>query len=150
MKHLKLFFVLAFIICTGLLACKKEENLTKTELLSKQSWILRAYTSTRLSDGVVVDAYAPMSDCYKDDQYVYNANMTYEGNAGATKCSAADPQVFSTGSWQFKNNETVLERTIVSGIGIGTTEFEIVSLSTHELSLRLEDGSNRHELRFSH
>lgn len=150
MKKIINTFVLVASICLFQFSCKKDEQHNKTELLTRGSWKLKAYTVTRLSDGLVTDAYAPISACYRDDQYIYKPDMSYEGNAGATKCAASDPQIFSMGTWHFKNNETTLERTITSGTGIGTIEFTVASVTVNELRLSVEDGGNRHDLRFEH
>lgn len=140
-----------FLVTVGLFtSCKKDKEISRTALISQQPWILKAYTATTLSDGTVNDGFAPMSICYKDDQYVYKANMTYEGNAGTTKCSAADPQVFSTGTWKFTNNETVLERIITTGVSVGMVDFKIISLTGNELIISLDESGYHHELKFSH
>ncbi len=138
------------LLCTGCSKDKGQPAESKTTLISKQSWTLRAYSVIRISDGFTQDGFAPMSACYKDDQYVFMANNTYEGNAGATKCDPADPQVFQTGTWRFTNSETRLERTITTGSGIGTFEFTVSALSATELTIQTEDAVYRHILSFSH
>jgi hypothetical protein len=123
---------------------------SKTTLIGKQPWLLRAYSVVRISDGFTQDAFAPMSACYKDDHYVFMTNNTYQGNAGATKCDPSDPQVFQTGTWRFINDEAKLERIITTGIGIGTIEFGVLSLSATELKIQTEDALQRHILTYSH
>ncbi len=150
MKSLIKVMMIFFVTLTLFTSCKKGNELSKAELISKQPWILKAYTTTRLSDGVVSDAFGPISTCYKDDQYFFKADMTYEGSAGATKCSASDPQVFQTGTWKFTANETIVERMITTGFGIGTLAFKVVSLSATELKVSVEDGTFKHEISYSH
>lgn len=147
--HYRLF--IAFIIANATLGgCKKDNEQSKTQLISQQPWILTAYTITRLSDGQVTDGFAPITPCYRDDKYIFKPDFTYEGNAGTIKCAPADPQVFSIGSWKFKSNETILERITTTGVGIGTSEFNVVSLSANEMILSIEDGTYQHLVKYSH
>lgn len=140
------------LLVTAFASCKKDADtvVSKTTLLTQQPWKLTAYTTVRLSDGVTTDGFAPMSTCYKDDEYVFKSDLSYEGNAGATKCSPGDPQVFQTGTWRFTNNEASLERTISAGSGIGVFVFMVSSLTTTELKTQTEDGTYRHVLTYSH
>ncbi len=132
-------------------ACKKNNEATKAELLSKQPWKLTAFIKKDLATGAEQDQYAPMSACYKDDQYVYKPDMSFEANAGATKCNAADPQVFQTGSWSFKNNETVLETVISTGTSAGSVfEYTISSISPTELNMHTIQGGYDYIFRFTH
>jgi|CXWL01.1.fsa_nt_gi hypothetical protein len=152
---MKLFSKLAiqFVVACITISCSKSKEtppLSKTTLLSQQPWILKAYSVVRLSDGFTQDGYGSMSACYKDDQYVFEADNTYEGNAGAAKCSPADPQVFQSGTWRFTNSETKLERVITSGSGVGTYEFSVISLTATELKINTEDGTYNHIITYSH
>jgi len=142
-------FIFAVIIFTS---CKKDEaaKRSSTELISKQSWKLTAGTQQQLPAGSVQDIFAPMSACYRDDQFVYNANLTYEGNAGVTKCNPADPQVFASGTWKFINSETQVERITTSGIGVGTIVFSVMTLTESQLKLKATDSGFEYILTFSH
>ena len=80
-----------------------------------------------------------MATWYKDDQYVYRAKRSYEGNTGVSKCAASDLQIFSTDTWRFKTNETIVERIITSGVCLGTADFNVPALSDSELKISLED-----------
>ena len=142
------------LILSMLAGCKKENirtNDSKTKLLTQKPWILTAYTITRISDGYEQDGFSPMTACYRDDQYVFKADKTFEGNAGKTKCNASDPQVFQMGSWQFTQNETMVERTITSGINAGqTTLFKVMELTTNTLKLNVEDGDISYTATYNH
>lgn len=134
-------------------SCKKnlqQPTPSKTVLLTQGGWTLTAYTQVRLSDGFTQDAYALMSACNKDDVYTFKTYFTYEGSVGATKCSQTQPQVFQSGTWQFDNNETILERNITSGSNISVVRFTVVSISATELKLQLNDGSFYHNVTYSH
>jgi len=145
-------YMMLLIAAACFFSCKKDEaaKRSSTELISKQSWKLIAGTQQQLPAGSVQDIFAPMSACYRDDQFVYNANLTYEGNAGITKCSPADPQVFASGTWKFINNETQLERTTTSGIGVGTIVFSVMTLTESQLKLKATDSGFEYILTFSH
>jgi hypothetical protein len=149
---MKINFLLLLLAIASAIGCSKEKEtpLTNNQLLTKQPWVLKAYTTVRISDGVTQDGYGPMSLCYKDDEYIFKANNTYEGNAGATKCNPADSQVFQTGTWQFANNETKLQRVITTGSGIGTIDFTVMNLTDTELKLNTADGTYNHILIYSH
>lgn len=144
--------ILLLITAACFSSCKKTDpaTLTKLQLISQQSWKLIAGTQQQLPAGTVQDLFAPMSACYRDDEYVYSANLNYEGNAGAAKCAAADPQVFATGTWRFINNETQVERTTTAGIGIGTVIFQVVQLTESRLQLKSTDANFEYLLTFSH
>lgn len=144
-------FMLLLIAAACFTSCKKDNaaKLSGTQLISKQSWKLTALTQT-LSTGEVQDMFAPMSACYRDDEYVYRADLTCESNAGATKCLSTDPQVFSSGTWKFINSEKGLERTITYGLGMGVVVFKVVVLTETQLKLASEDSGITYTLTFSH
>jgi len=132
-------------------SCKKDKVLSQTELLTKQPWKLTSFIQKNLSTGAEQDNYAPMSACYKDDNFVYKPDMSFEGNAGTTKCSNTDPQVFQTGSWSFKNNETILETVITNGQSAGSVfEYSVTSITTTELRMHTIQSGSDYIFIFSH
>lgn len=149
---MKINFLLLLLAIATAIGCSKQKEtpLTNNQLLAKQPWVLKAYTTVRISDGVTQDGYGPMSLCYKDDEYIFKLNNTYEGNAGAAKCDPADPQVFQTGTWQLINSDTKLQRVITTGFGIGTIEFIVMSLTATELKISTADATYNHILTYSH
>ncbi len=132
-------------------SCKKDKEISQTELLTKQPWKLTAFIQKNLTTGAEQDNFAPMSTCYKDDNYVYKPDMSFEANAGAVKCNAADPQVFQSGSWRFTNNETILETTITSGNSAGSVfEYSITSVTGTTLKMHTVQGGSDYIFTFSH
>ncbi len=132
-------------------SCKKEEAPSQTELLTKQPWKLTSFIQKKLSTGAEQDNFAPMSDCYKDDNFVYKPDMSFEGNAGAIKCNNTDPQVFQSGSWSFKNNETIIETVISSGLSAGSIfEYTVTSITPTTLKMHTVQGGNDYLFTFSH
>jgi Lipocalin-like domain len=80
-----------------------DPNISKTELLagkSSKAWIL---TSSKVNGDELINQALP---CSRDDNMVFRADKTYEGNEGASKCNANDPQVYDTGTWEFSTGET--------------------------------------------
>jgi hypothetical protein len=116
MRKLTLLF-LAISMAAFVSSCKKEEsstpannnntgggsNLTKTEMLTAKKWKLVGLTVGG------ADFYSQFDDCDKDDTFEYKTDGTYIEDEGATKCDPSDPQVITTATWKFTDNETKLE-----------------------------------------
>jgi len=145
-------FIFLLLAAACIISCKKEEaaKCSNTQLISQQTWKLIAGTQQQLPAGTLQDVYAPMAACYRDDEFVYKSDLTYEGKAGAVKCNAADPQIFATGTWKFINNETQVERITDTGIGMGTVVFSVMALSETQLILKATEGGFEYILTFSH
>lgn len=145
----QVFISFLAVVCVA--SCKKHtpESRSNTQLITSQSWKLTALTQT-LSTGDVQDMFAPMSACYRDDEYVFKANQAYESNAGAAKCSSTDSQVFASGTWKFINNETEVERVTTAGLGIGVVVFKLLVLTETQLKLTSQEGGIQYTLTFSH
>jgi hypothetical protein len=103
----------ALLLTTSLiltnLHCKKDDNKTKTELLTAGPWYLTAHTSNPAydwnDDGTPeTDLYSVYDACEKDDAITYKADGSYETNEGAIKCDP-DASQTETGFWSFTNNE---------------------------------------------
>lgn len=124
-----LFTLLAFVLLGTIASCKKEDNKSKTQLLTSGSWKVVAHTAT--SGSVTIDAYKEMKDCEKDDFLVFDANGTVTFNEGAVKCENDDDQT-STSTWKFTDNETKItfddsSATILSLTG---SEFKVTYTET--------------------
>lgn len=129
-------------------SCKKETVKTKTQLLTQKSWV---FNKIEVKEGTAnwLDITSFLEPCFLDDQFIYNANGTYEFNEGATKCDNADPQVFESGNWIFTNNETKLQL----GLGIeDSATIEVLNENTLVLIREeIEDGVvTQYRLTFSH
>lgn len=108
MKKITLLFVAVSLIAVS--ACKKEDDktttptpgptLTKTQMLTAKNWKLTGATSGG------VDYYPIIDPCDKDDLFIFKTDGTSIVDAGATKCDPTDPQIISTGTWTFIDNET--------------------------------------------
>lgn len=144
--------IIGFLTAVVMLSsCKKDKDLSKTTLLTNKPWTLTAFIQKSLTTGAEQDNYAPMSACYKDDNFVYKPDMNFEANAGATKCSNSDPQVFQSGSWRFTNNETILETNIATGLSAGSVfEYAVTSITATELKMHTVQGGSDYIFTFSH
>lgn len=147
---MKLFnYVFAVLALVGLLAsssgCKKEDNKTKTELLTAHAWIVKASVITPaidlLGNGVLVsDLYANelfTPACSKDDFTTFKTNGQFVFDEGATKCSADDPQT-STQNWTFNSDETVITTSELDGSS--PNSITVVSLSDDELKVSFTEA----------
>ena len=131
-------FILSILALTLVLifACKKDEELTKTDLLCAQPWIL---TSSTFSPpypiegiGAIADYYAYLSPCRKDDIWSFKKNGDYTREDGVSKCNATDPTVYDFGTWIFNSDETVL----TTNNGYYFTEYSILELNKQALQVR--------------
>ena len=89
-------------------SCKKDDNnnnnngpqMTKKEMLTAKSWKATGMTIGGSDFWPLVDA------CERDDLYTFKTDGTYIEDEGATKCDPADPQVITTSTWAFIQNDT--------------------------------------------
>lgn len=109
----------------GFISCKKEEKLSRTDLLTSGSWKLSSMTST--VGAVTVDMYARMDDCDRDNYITFSANGTMETNVGEIKCEEGDKNEIS--AWNFSENETIINT---------DDDFSGTILSLTKSELRLE------------
>lgn len=96
----------AFLMLVALMTgCKKEEVLSKTELLCQKSWVVTASRS-QTNGGAWSDDFSSNPACEKDNTYSFTTSGSFIADEGATKCRSTDPQAIITGTWQFTANET--------------------------------------------
>lgn len=116
-------------------ACKKDDAkvLTRTEMFTSGPWKQIAGTSTKQSDGSVIDVYTGLQACKKDDEFIFLADKTFQQTEGASKCDPSHPQLSFTGTWSFSGNEDLL--TVVSG----TSGFSARILELTATTLKMEN-----------
>ncbi len=91
-------------------SCKKDENNTsnpsnnasKKELLTAKKW-----KATGLTLGGT-DFWPQIEDCDKDNINTFKTDGVYIEDEGATKCDPSDPQIITTSTWVFIENDTKL------------------------------------------
>jgi hypothetical protein len=134
MKRITLIALTLIIVV--LAGCKKDEETqpkTNTDLLIQHTWKTSALTvdpSIPILDnlgniiGYTNDLWAQLPDCVKDNFYKYNADGTFVGDEGPTKCEPDDPQN-ATGTWVFNSDETIMTETDSQG---NSTSYNVIQL----------------------
>ena len=130
--------IVLFVFLISITGCGKSGSTTssgtsKTDLLTKQDWVVTVMQHKAVNGSVWTDDYGSFKSCQKDDRVVFRTNNTYEGNEGPTKCNPNDPQIKATGTWTFAENETIL--VVKDAIGTQIFYATIQTLSTSSLSL---------------
>ena len=116
-------------------ACGKEDALTKTELLTQSPWIMTASIFNpplQTDEGSIVNWYAAMPDCIRDDIFYYYSSGVYTNSEGVSRCSPGDAEIWEMGVWTFNEDETKLYKGIIDYLN----EYEILKLDGSELQLR--------------
>ena len=130
-------FAALLLVMAGILpfqACKKDEDdtpKTKTELITTGTWKMTAYTINPAADldldgDTETNVFDYIDGCVKDDVTTFKTNGTAEGDEGASKCDALDPQTYSL-TWSFASNETK--------INLDGNEFNLVELTATKLRI---------------
>lgn len=116
-KQIPLYLILS-IVCF-IISCKKDKEptptpQTRTEMLTSSSWKWIGATVTPaydiFGDGKPIsgDYFSKAPKCWQDDIYTFTSANKFTHDEGATKCSVADPQIFSQGTWTFETAENVI------------------------------------------
>lgn len=109
---------------------EKYAALSKTQLLTASPWKLNSIILEM--PGYPPSDLTPTTSCEKDNLTQFDPDGTFEMTEGATRCNPSDPQVISSGNWQFLNNET---RIFFEG-----DELEIVQLTPAKMVLKYNDS----------
>jgi hypothetical protein len=130
--------ILSFLIVLifAFYSCTKEDALTKTDLLTQSPWILTASVfepPLQTDEGSIVNWYAVLNDCVRDDIYYYYSSGVYTNSEGASRCGPSDAEIWEVGVWTFNEDETKLYKGIIDYIN----EYEILKLDGNELQLRI-------------
>ena len=135
--------LLALGTCIGFTSCSKDDDKkpadpqtntpqkpeasAKTKMLSAKPWKLESLTNN--GQDMMNNPLFP--NCNKDDLYKFNTDSTITVNDGVILC----PSNPSNGTWEFKNNETIINLTIPSISLVATGDFTLESLSETTLVL---------------
>lgn len=106
----KAICMIAFLVLLHT-ACKKEDNASKTELLTSHCWVLSGATvdpAVVINGAVVTDGYAILPLCERDNVTCILENGSLYVDEGASKCDPNDPQTAHSGKWWFNADETIL------------------------------------------
>ncbi len=133
MKLSALLFAGMFIFA----ACSSEDDKTKTELLTAQSW---KATHIYIEN---VDVIGDFDECDADDLTTYFEDGNYQVDEGATKCDPENPQIVEEGTWSFNADETELT-TVSDGL---TMVYTIITLNESTLEVSYTDPFFEIEMR---
>ena len=113
--------LLAVAATVSFTSCSKDDDdatpaKSKTEYLTASGWKVTSVTVDPAidfdGDGTKETDLLPFSQaCNLDDLTVFKTDQTYTEEEGATKCDPNDPQVYTTGTWAFSNNENTITLT---------------------------------------
>ena len=110
MKSIKFLFFAILAFSLVITACKKDETLTKTEMLTSKTWKV-------ISTYVFGTTILP-EECEKDDYIKFRAGGQLETNPGTIKCDVTD--VVNYGTWALSSDEKNL---VVDSTSYSITEF---------------------------
>lgn len=134
MKKSILFALLAISLS---FSCKKEDNPTKTKLLTSHCWVLNEATiaPAAVINGVLItDFYVLMPLCDRDNVTCLLENGNAYVDEGARKCDPNDSKVNTSGTWWFNSDETVL--LAFTDTNPDTIHSELLELSANRLRVR--------------
>jgi Lipocalin-like domain len=136
MKKL-LFSALALTLLAT--ACKKKDDEpTRTELLTASGWKYAQYGLDANKNGAIEAAESQLDACELDDTYTFANGGSLTQNVGTVKCFTGETN--TTGTWALKNNDTQVDITIFGF----TTTLTINELSSSRLVLKEIDGTDQY------
>lgn len=110
-------YYLLFAVFCFIVSCKKDSEptpQTRTEMLTSSSWKWVGGTVTPaydiFGDGKPIsgDYFSKAPKCWQDDIYTFSSANKFTHDEGASKCSVADPQIYSQGTWSFETGDNVI------------------------------------------
>jgi hypothetical protein len=108
---MKIFSSLLLLTLSGtlFLSCKKDNEETKTDLLTAGAWKHESSGVDTDKNGTIDFAFdaTTVPVCRTDNVLTFQKGNTAINDEGVTKCNAADQQVTNF-NWNFSENETVL------------------------------------------
>ncbi len=112
-KALLSLFALAIVI----MACKKEDSVTKTpgEYLKAHTWATISMTINPANDwyqtgNKITDLYAALDECEKDNRLEFDADSTYETLTEAIKCQVGEADKIKNGSYSISKDQKYITR----------------------------------------
>lgn len=114
MKSLKSFFIfllLLYFSITSFLKSdpenKPERLLSKDKLLTQRPWRLTSYGRDFNGNGLIDIVEEQISNCQKDNEYLFAPDGTGIVDEKSTICEGVDPR--NTFKWSFLNQQTELD-----------------------------------------
>lgn len=134
--------ILSVFAATALFSsCKKEDKKVGPtsatfSAIADKKWQLSAQTYTYA--GTTYDGYASLPSCQKDNLWIMKSDKTSEGDEGATKCNASDPQTKSAGTWELRSGDTELFVKDFGGSSVGVNDITFTILEASATTLKLK------------
>lgn len=128
---MKLLPFLLLVVITANSCKKKNDQKSKTELLSQKAWLISNDEYRVGTSGSWTSIFSSYVACEKDDTIKFNSNNTGTADAGALKCGA-EPQTLPF-NWSFTDSETKLS--------LQGDAYAIEVLNETTLSIIYEDNS---------
>lgn len=150
---MKKSLLFALVAITLPFSCKKDDNPSKTKLLTAHCWVLIEGTvaPAALINGVLItDFYTILPLCDRDNVTCLLENGNVYVDEGASKCGPDAPQVNSSGKWWFSADEKVVLAVLDNAPD--TIVSEILELTNDKLRFRqtLEVFGQPREVTFSY
>jgi Lipocalin-like domain len=122
------------------LACDKDEEQSKTDLLTAKGW-KHTKVEIKFGNAPEVDVTAEsdfLENCEKDNVITFAKDKTYDAQVGSDDCNGDESG--GSGTWAWQSNETTLSMTS-DGY---TDNFPVVSLT--ETTLKLNLGTSEYDI----
>jgi len=110
-------------------SCKKDDDPSKTEMLTNKNWVMTALTVDPEYPVYGSNLYNQFKACEKDNITKLSADGKATFDEGDTKCLASAPQT-TTGSWSFNTTETILS---ITDSKSATQSYTIKSLTSSKM-----------------
>ncbi|MGK7394026.1 MAG: hypothetical protein ACNS62_05620 [Candidatus Cyclobacteriaceae bacterium M3_2C_046] len=139
-------------------SCKdeEEEQISKIEVITSTPWEMTALNGTISSLTTINFGKDRMPDCNQDDLFDFSDNNTYQILDNDIVCSSSVDGVIATGSWQFKDNENIIELEseyfqeffISAGFPVpsflldGKLDFTIEEFTANTITISLDEDGN--------
>lgn len=122
-------------------SCKKDDKVASStsatfKTIADKKWQLTAYSYTYM--GSTMDGYASFDECVKDNLWIMKSDNTNEGDEGATKCNASDPQTKVAGSWKLQSGdkEILVKDFGAASVGVNEVVFTILESTASTLKVK--------------
>lgn len=102
--YYKVLSIIFAIVMIGCISCKKKYEIIPLDYIAEGSWKIVKLDVKVGNNGVWTDGFAGMPACRKDDEWIFFRTGNYQVSEGATKCNAADPQIYIDDTWRFSSD----------------------------------------------
>lgn len=140
MKNLLKTFILLAVVSVNFLACKKDEEKSRTQILiDKGCWkVTKAEGKQAEADPYqdVTNDYVGTDACDKDDCTNFSSNNIFTVSEGATKCDPDDPEVFGAGTWSLSADGNT-----ITTVTTESTVYKIESISNNKVVVTNQNGN---------